>query len=119
MTVTTWTTREGETIPIIDMEDHHLVNTIRMLERSADARIISWIQATPPPRGEMARDAFDAGIDDLAFGADPERAAFAWGNLYLALVEELVRRTDGVIDLTQYDLEELRMWSGQSREATD
>lgn len=33
--VTTWTTREGEVLLIKDMEDSHILNTLRMLERNA------------------------------------------------------------------------------------
>lgn len=37
----TWKTRDGRVLRIVDMEDDHLVNAIRMLEREAHAKYLT------------------------------------------------------------------------------
>jgi len=65
-TETTWVTREGEEIPVVDMEDSHLYNTVRFLRRKVAERIASAeiemkevndVLAWGPPafQGEMAQ----------------------------------------------------------------
>jgi hypothetical protein len=43
-TKTVWVTRDGERIPVRDMTDSHLLNTIRWLERTHDARVLAMLQ---------------------------------------------------------------------------
>jgi hypothetical protein len=51
----TWRTRDGRTIPIASMDDQHLHNCIRFLER-AHARYVADLMAHPPHfQGEMAQ----------------------------------------------------------------
>lgn len=55
----TWTTRGGEVIPVAQMGDQHLINTLRLLERHAEARYEHdlTILICADPGGEMAQDA--------------------------------------------------------------
>jgi len=78
----TWTTREGETIPIEKLTDSHLMNCIRLLERLY-ARTIGLYLIGPGPQGEMAQDAFDREFDALDEGG-PETI----NESYTDLVEE-------------------------------
>jgi hypothetical protein len=43
----TWKTRDGRELRIVDMEDSHLVATIRMLEKQADKRYDEDCKAVP------------------------------------------------------------------------
>lgn len=47
-----WTCKDGRRLRICDMDDRHLLNTIRFLERALEDR-----KACPPPsfQGEMAQ----------------------------------------------------------------
>lgn len=72
-----WVTRDGRAMLVAEMEDGHLINTIRFIERNEEAyrlrmllaltNIPEWME----PRGDMAQDAFDAEVDRLA-GAGEE-----------------------------------------------
>lgn len=53
-----WTTAKGEKIPIEDMENGHLINTINYLKRRHEMRIFGMVGG-PRPQGDMAQDAFD------------------------------------------------------------
>jgi hypothetical protein len=60
-----WTTRDGREIKIADMDDEHLMNTIKMLERNHAVVINEYLHA-PVLNGEMAQDAFENEFDRLS-----------------------------------------------------
>lgn len=52
-----WTKRDGTKVPIVEMDDGHLANTLRMLRRkfvTADEFISACNYASSPMAGEMA-----------------------------------------------------------------
>ena len=56
-----WKMKNGQEISIEKMDDKHLYNTIKMLERNCTGSILNMSY----PQGEMAQMAFDDGIDDI------------------------------------------------------
>ena len=53
---TNWETRDGEIIPIREMSDQHLVNTIHYLNRRHEGYLnLVMLQGPPMFRGEMAQ----------------------------------------------------------------
>jgi len=63
-----WRTKDGTVIRVKDMDDDHLRNTIRMLQKNALAKrelhTLSYLVG-PYPQGEMAQVAFDSEFDQL------------------------------------------------------
>lgn len=69
----TWTTRDGHTCPISELEERHARNILRFLERNAVrfefAHSIRLVRSLPEHMGEMAEMAV---MDDIeADGRDP------------------------------------------------
>ena len=68
-----WTTREGVEMEVSKMDDNHLLNTIRFLERRHNAKRTNidayFVGPLAMPQGEMAQDAFwqefDHAVDTL------------------------------------------------------
>jgi len=63
-----WTTKDGRNIPIQDMTDQHLVNTLLYLRRTSVlhlAGLLALMMTTPGPQGEAAQDCFDREFDVL------------------------------------------------------
>ena len=85
----TWVTRTGERIPVREMTDSHLVNTIRMLRRQSD-KYTYLEEMGGPPNGEMARDDWDWAVGQCAFLSRDE--FFARIPTYPALLNEAARR---------------------------
>ena len=81
-----WTTKEGKKIRISILEDRHLMNIIKLIERQY-ARTIGSYLVGPQPRGEMAQDAFDQEFDALDQGGPSE-----FNEQYDFLVEEAEKR---------------------------
>ena len=75
-TTTTWVTRDGQRVPVSDMTDAHLVNTIRYLRRSANASITDEIQSgyslLGTLQGEMAIDCVERDLQFLEETADAD-----------------------------------------------
>jgi hypothetical protein len=66
MTDATWTTKDGTVILIRDMEDRHLLNTLALLQRCAEAervRVSMAYLCFAGPQGEMAQIAFERECD--------------------------------------------------------
>jgi hypothetical protein len=64
-----WVTYDGRRIPVSMMEDSHVVNTVKLLRRTASraklAEAFSML-AGPRPSGDMASLAFEQGLEELA-----------------------------------------------------
>jgi hypothetical protein len=67
--------RGGTLIAIRDMDDGHLLNTIRMLVRRAPFIAVAEIARMPRPRGDMAMDGFGAEVDRMGRLPDVELAS--------------------------------------------
>jgi hypothetical protein len=64
-----WTMKNGQTIHISQMDDGHLMNTIRFIQRRAKKEADATRQRLnpyrfPPPRGEYAQMAYWQGMDE-------------------------------------------------------
>ncbi len=92
---TRWMTAEGDIVRIIDMEDRHLRNTIRMLTRWADAEIERELDAafrcSTMFSGENATDLIEQGIDDL-LDVRPQDYAYEVYKAYPRMVKEAEKR---------------------------
>jgi hypothetical protein len=86
-----WTQKDGTKIRICDMSNQHLLNTIDFLERYSikrmnyeHAKFLSY----PEPSGEMAMDAYDQGLEQMA----QESAEDYMPQIYWDLQNEKERR---------------------------
>jgi len=63
-----WLTREGKEIPVKEMKDTHLMNTIKFIRRKFMERAKLELEHAydfGEPTGEMAQDSFNANINHL------------------------------------------------------
>ncbi len=82
-----WTCKDGRKIRIKDMDDQHLLNTIRMLERNADKNLNSVFCAMSFVQGEMAQYFLEQELDNMIFDDN-----LVIHPLYEDLMEEAVKR---------------------------
>ena len=82
----TWTTKDGTKISIPQLEDSHLMNIIRLLERQYALTISAYL-CGPEPSGDMAQDCFDREFDTLNEGGPS-----ALNPQYDELIEEADKR---------------------------
>jgi len=62
-----WTTKDGREIPIKDMSDRHLVNTLNMLNNKgfiSHKTMMSYLSGSEP-QGEMAQLAYEQECDAI------------------------------------------------------
>lgn len=88
-----WVNKEGKRIKIKELENSHLMNIIKLIERNY-IKAIGFYLIGPGPRGEMAQDAFDREFDILDEGGPS-----GFHKQYDILVEEADRR--GIDDREQ------------------
>jgi len=74
-TATVWVTREGQRIPVKDMTDVHLVNTIRYLRRQKRNQMMEaalrMAEFSEPPEGFWDDWADDSDVDDYLLRSCP------------------------------------------------
>jgi hypothetical protein len=94
-----WTCKDGRRVRICDMDNQHLVNTVRMLERKMeDAQSAMNPFMYPPPQGEMALMAWEnecARYHEGSFDDDGGDLTYLLSSrhpLYEPLLDELERR---------------------------
>ncbi|KKN65441.1 hypothetical protein LCGC14_0481610 [marine sediment metagenome] len=88
-------TAEGEVIKIVNMDDRHLYNTIRMLDRWADAEIGRDLDAafrcSTMFSGNMAEDMIEQEIDNL-MDMRPQDYAYDNYKVYPRMIQEAAKR---------------------------
>jgi len=91
-----WVTKDGHKILVVEMDDNHLQNTIRMIEQAGQVRS-PW--SYPAPRGQHAQDAYYQECDawdefwSQMYGVARERQVRAFfAPIYAKLVAEAKRR---------------------------
>jgi len=87
MSTKEWTTKNGRKIRIKDLDDGHLVNIVRMLDRAHAARVLMLCAAQSMVNGDMAQ--FSLEQEERAL--DNAGPAALWP-IYEDLVEEVIRR---------------------------
>lgn len=63
-----WKTKDGKIIKIKDMEDNHLINCIKFIEKNAEQYVNgmkNFYMSCPSPNGEMANDCFEQEFDEV------------------------------------------------------
>ena len=89
-----WVTRDGRRIKVKDMEDAHLVDTVRMLRRWAkfkvELQVLQFLRL-PEPTGDMALMAYDRELDAL-LERTPDDLLKQTVRTWPALLRELRRR---------------------------
>lgn len=88
-----WTMKDGTKIRMCDMDDSHLINTIKMLQRYAKHKEEQYIKAgymmLAGLQGEMAIDTVERDLDGLQEnGLDPSEVC----PIYADLTMEATRR---------------------------
>lgn len=68
--MSTWTTAHGKVIPIKDMDDHHLLSSMRMLER--EHRKITSYAMFPQLQGDIAQHFAEQGFFNVQDSAVDE-----------------------------------------------
>jgi len=63
--IPTWETRDGRKLPITEMSDSHLNNTIKLIERAHQAQINRVTMNPPCFQGEMAQMCADQEFNAL------------------------------------------------------
>lgn len=81
-----WTTKDGRGIPVRLMDNGHLLNTIRMLERAAEAKVQAFMDC-PMPNGDMAVMAWEQ-----EFGVMCDAEVEDFFPIYKHLIAEAARR---------------------------
>lgn len=92
-----WTTRDGQKIPISQMTDTHLVNSIKLLERTAEAKwyedVNAGYSALALIQGEMA----EMEIESCLRHAEEEGSDVYLPEIYDDMVDEMRKRKIGYL----------------------
>lgn len=85
-----WKTKDGRLIPIPELENEHLVNIIRMLDRNAERAAFNYVIRSSPlisMMGDMAQMAAEDAMMDLA-----DEPTSVYGDIYNTLTDEAEKR---------------------------
>ena len=82
-----WKTKDGQKIRVRDLGDRHLLNIVRLLERTHQREVDATLLAPCPFHGDMAIDAFDA-MQLQAMKSEPDD----FYPIYTDLCDVVIRR---------------------------
>ena len=96
-----WTTKDGHKIRICDMEDNHLVNTIKMLRRFGEhmkGRAEAFYITYPQPQGDMAQYYFDREFDQVMASTYEDYVPETYNNLLMEAERRGIRLEEAKLE---------------------
>lgn len=90
-----WVTKDFQVLHVSEMEDSHLLNTMKFLQRKIAAHCAKtriFYLSCPEPHGDGAMDAFDMECSYWLDGGDPESDLLERHPFYEHLASEMQKR---------------------------
>jgi hypothetical protein len=94
-----WKTRDGTKIRIRDLDDEHLLNILRLLDRVHEHNVAQWI-SIPPPHGDIAQDCWEREMDTM-LEADAALSFPIYADLWTEALDRELLTSNGLVPARQ------------------